>query len=54
MVIYIEELPWKPPSIWYSYFLSENQLPFKKMVKKLGPSDSVQELDLTSEKKKNL
>jgi hypothetical protein len=50
--IYIEELPWKPTSIWCGYFLLENQLPFKKMVCNPGPSDSLHDLDLTSEKKK--
>jgi hypothetical protein len=52
MVIYIEGLPWKPPIIWCGYFFSKNQLPFKKTVCNLGPFDSVQELDLSSQKKK--
>jgi hypothetical protein len=52
MVIYIEGLPWKPPIILSGFFFSKNQLPFKKMVCNLGLFDSVQELDLTSRKKK--
>ncbi len=52
LYIYIEELPWNPPSIWCGYFLLENQLPFKKTFCNLGPSDSLHNLDLTSEKKK--
>ncbi len=44
-------MPGKPPSNWCGYFLLENQRPFKKMVCNPGPSHSVHNLDLTSEKK---